>query len=98
MDDSVFLSRLVLWNNDPGLIEEIFPHARAGSVTAQYAFGLIYAEGRGVEQDNKQAYLWLSRAYENGDTDAELLLSIVKQSMTFADIEAADRLLDADRR
>jgi TPR repeat protein len=92
-DDSDFLSRLVLWRNDPGLVEEILPHARAGNSSAQYAMGLIYAEGRGVTQDTTQAYLWLTRAVNNGDEDAGLLRSVLMHDMSLDEIKAADQIL-----
>ncbi len=91
--DSDFLSRLVLWRNDPGLVDEILPHALTGNASAQYAMGLIYAEGRGVTQDNTQAYLWLTRALNNGDEDAGLLRSVLMHNMSLDEIKAADQIL-----
>jgi len=91
--DSDFLSRLVLWRNDAALVDEILPRARAGNISAQYAMGLIYAEGRGVKQNNTQAYLWLTRAYTNGDEDAGLLRSVLMNAMSLEEIKAADEIL-----
>ena len=38
--------------------------AERGDMDAQYAAGLVYAEGRGVPQDAVQSYYWLTRAVE----------------------------------
>jgi TPR repeat protein len=87
------LARLVLYRNDPDLAEEIRQAAEAGLVDAQYAMGLLYAEGRGVEHDPVAAYIWLSRAVEQGDRDAEALRHIVLQQMTQTQIAEAERQL-----
>lgn len=87
------LSRLVLYRNDPDLAEEIRQAAEAGQVDAQYAMGLLYAEGRGVEYDLVAAYIWLSRAVEQGDRDAEALRHIVLQQMSQMQMAEAERQL-----
>ena len=87
------LSRLVLYRNDPDLAEEIRQAAESGLVDAQYAMGLLYAEGRGVEYDPVAAYIWLSRAVEQGDRDAEALRHIVLQQMSPTQIAEAERQL-----
>ena len=76
-----FLSKLVLWNNDPEHAELVREKAEAGNVDAQYALGLMYAEGRGIEQDEIQAYIWLSRAVEQGDQDAVSLRYVLLSHM-----------------
>ena len=38
---------------------------------AQYAFGLCYAEGRGVEKDEREAVKWYTKAAKQGDPDAQ---------------------------
>ena len=83
-----FLSKLVLWNNDPEHAEEVREKAEAGVVDAQYALGLMYAEGRGVKQDEVQAYVWLSRAVEQGDQDAANLRYALLSQMEPSQIEA----------
>lgn len=87
------LSRLVLYRNDPDLAEEIRQAAENGQVDAQYAMGLLYAEGRGVEYDLVAAYIWLSRAVEQGDRDAEALRHIVLQQMSQMQMAEAERQL-----
>lgn len=88
-----FLADLVLLRNTPELVTKIMPLAEAGNPHAQYALGLIYAEGRGTKQDNIQAYIWLTRAINNGDQDAILLRDVLLNEMTEVDIALAERQL-----
>ncbi|MEJ2142944.1 MAG: sel1 repeat family protein [Gammaproteobacteria bacterium] len=88
-----FLAELVLWQNNPEQAEIISQLAHQGNRDAQYALGLIYAEGRGIEEDQVQAYYWLSKAMAQGDQDAETLRQIVQQSMSFDEIRQADHKL-----
>lgn len=85
-----FLADLVLWRNDSEHVAEIQALAEAGYVDAQYALGLIYTEGRGIVPDQVQAYVWLSRAIQQGDSDAELLRQVVQQQMSFEQIRIAE--------
>ena len=89
-----FLSKLVLWNNDPEHAEEVREIAEAGNVDAQYALGLMYAEGRGIQQDEIQAYVWLSRAVEQGDQDAATLRYVLLSQMDPRQISAAVRQVE----
>ena len=86
-----FLQDLVLWRNDPDHAMEVLYHAKLGNVHAQYAMGLLYAEGRGVPQDEVQAYVWLSRAIDQGDRDARDLRNIVVENMTPEQLALAQR-------
>lgn len=88
-----FLASLALLQHDPELLHEVLPQATAGNVHAQYAAGLIYAEGRGVEADPVESYVWLTRAYQQGDEDAGLLRSMLMSNMTFDDIALAEQRL-----
>ena len=88
-----FLVSLVLLRNDPALVTEITPHAEAGNPHAQYALGLIYAEGRGVATDPVQAYIWLSRAMAQGDVDAQLLRDMLLNSMHENELAKAEQYL-----
>jgi TPR repeat protein len=90
---TALLSKLQLWSSDPETAEEVRAFAEEGNRHAQYAMGLIYAEGRGVKQNNQQAYVWLSRAGQQGDEDARLLCDFVKLSMTSNEIQNAEKLL-----
>lgn len=58
------LNDLVLLRNDPDVAEEFLRDAKCGEVDAQYGMGLIYAEGRGVPQDEAKSFFWLTMAVE----------------------------------
>jgi TPR repeat protein len=92
MSSRDFLKDLILLRNDPAKVPAIRERAVEGDVDAQYAMGLIYAEGRGVEIDLAQSHYWLSLAVEQGDKDANLLRNIVGSQMTDAEYAAAKRL------
>ena len=87
------LSGLNLMRNDPELAARLLAEADAGDMDAQYAAGLIYAEGRGVEPDAVQSYYWLTRALQQGDADAERLRYHVAAQMTDAEFSQARRLV-----
>ena len=89
-----FLSKLVLWNNDPEHAELVREKAEAGNVDAQYALGLMYAEGRGIEPDDIQAYVWLTHAVAQGDQDAATLRYVLLSKMTPNDIATAVRRVE----
>ena len=84
---------LGLLRNDSEAAARLIADAERGDMDAQYAAGLIYAEGRGVEPDPVQAYFWLSRAIEQGDRDAELLRRQVAKDMDDTAFEQARRLV-----
>ncbi len=92
MSDNNYLKDLVLLRNDPSKVPAILEAALRGEVDAQYALGLVYAEGRGVPIDMAQAHYWLSQAVDQGDRDAELLRNIIGSQMTDDEYEAAKRL------
>lgn len=89
-----FLSKLVLWKNDPEHAAQVQEKAEAGNVDAQYALGLMYAEGRGIKQDEIQAYVWLSRAVAQGDQDAATLRYVLLSQMEPGQIAAAVRQVE----
>lgn len=92
MSDTSYLKDLILLRNDPSKVPLIHARARAGEVDAQYAMGLICAEGRGLEVDLAQAHYWLSLAVEQGDRDAAQLRNVVGSRMTDAEFEVSRRL------
>ena len=92
MQDSEFLSDLVLLRNDENLLKNILPIAKQGNANAQYAIGLIYAEGRGVKPDKVLACYWLTRAIRQGDKDARLLRDIVMNEMTENELYEVDKM------
>jgi TPR repeat protein len=91
-----FLPELILWRNDPEHAAQVREKAEVGNVHAQYALGLMYAEGRGLQQDEIQAYVWLSRAAEQGDQDAVTLRYVLLSQMDAGQIAAAVRQIEQD--
>ena len=91
---TVDISNLVLLRNDPEEAARLLEAAEQGDMDAQYAMGLIYAEGRGVEQDDALSFLWLTLASDNGDTDAITLRNIVAARMSDAEHRQALLLID----
>ncbi|MCG6940012.1 MAG: sel1 repeat family protein [Thiohalocapsa sp.] len=92
MPDNSYLKDFILLRNDPSKVGPVRDAAERGEVDAQYALGLIYAEGRGVTIDLAQAHYWLSLAVEQGDRDAEQLRNVVGSQMTDEEYAAAKRL------
>lgn len=86
---------MALMRNDPESAAAVLQHALAGEVDAQFAAGLIYAEGRGVPIDLVQSFYWLTQAVNQGDTDAQNLRSVVGSQMTDAEFERAQHLIKA---
>lgn len=93
----VNLAALTLLRNDPAVAEEFLQAAIQGDVDAQSGMGLIYAEGRGVEQDEARSFYWLTRAIKQGDNGADLLRKAVAASMTAAQFDQVELLLQADQ-
>lgn len=87
------LRSLVLLRNDPEAAARFLAQAEQGDVDAQYAMGLIYAEGRGIAQCEARAFYWLTRAVEQGDRDADLLRQVLSATMTDAQFGMADHMM-----
>jgi len=47
------------------------PLAQKGDANAQYNLGLLYRNGQGVKQDDRQALVWFSQAAQQGLLDAQ---------------------------
>ncbi|MCB1792092.1 MAG: sel1 repeat family protein [Gammaproteobacteria bacterium] len=92
------LSGLNLLRNDPEKAAELIAAAERGDMDAQYAAGLLFAEGRGVPIDLVQSYFWLTQAITQGDADAERLRAHVAAEMDDATFAAARRLIELARR
>jgi len=87
------LTGLGLLRNDPEVAARIIAAAEKGDMDAQYAAGLVYAEGRGVVLDLVQSYFWLTRALEQGDADAEKLRRYVATQMSEDEFSEARKLV-----
>jgi len=87
-----FLNELVLFRHDPELVVQVEEHALTGNPHAQYAMGLIFAEGRGVDVDLSASYAWLTLAVMQGDRDAETLRNIIGIDLTDEQFDAGKLL------
>ena len=47
------------------------PLADKGDAVAQYRLGTLYMEGKGVEQNDSTAFMWMQRAANQGNADAQ---------------------------
>ena len=47
------------------------PLAEKGDATAQYLLGTLFAEGKGVQQNDATAFQWFLRAANQGNADAQ---------------------------
>ena len=87
MNRNDLLRQLILPRHDPEFAKAVREDAMRGNLDAQYGIGLIYAEGRGVEENAVEAYAWLSVAMLQGDPDAEELRNAVVNDMSPAQIK-----------
>ena len=85
-----YLAELALYRNDPELARSLEENALQGDRNAQYALGLIYAEGRGVHYNPVESYAWLTAAALQGDNDALQLRFIVAEIMSATEVEEAE--------
>jgi len=91
------LNRVVLLRDNLETVADVLEHALAGDVDAQFAAGMIYAEGRGVDVDLVQAFYWLTQAIEQGDEDAGNLRLMVGADMSDEEYDRAVHLIEVAR-
>ena len=85
-----YLSHLMIGASDPEQVTIVTAAAEQGEMNAQFALGLIYAEGRGIEPSPARAYYWFSRAGEQGDNYALTLRNVVQQELSLEQIAAIE--------
>lgn len=85
-----YLADLSIISTNPEVAQAIAECALQGDKNAQYALGVLYAEGRGVVQNTVEAYAWLTAATMQGDDDALQLRSMIESIMTPHSIELAE--------
>ena len=93
----VNLAALTLLRNDPVVAEGFLQAAARGDVAAHYGMGLIYAEGRGVEQDDAKSFYWLTRDIEQCENGADVLRKVVATGMTAEQYARVELLLQGAR-
>jgi TPR repeat protein len=91
MTDDVSIKRA---RENPDEAETLLRQAEQGDVDAQYAVGLVYAEGRGVERNLALAWFWLSIAARQGNQDADNLLAMVDAQMSDEERTMAREIFD----
>ena len=74
------------------------PLAQAGYTRAQLHLGALFLEGRGTDRNDALAYAWLTIARENGSQNARPLLAQLRERMSDADMNTAERLLTRARQ
>ena len=73
-------------------LREWLPLAEQGNEKAQALLGGMYYMGRGVQQDDVNAAMWLDLAARQGDQSAARLRNHAISEMTPADVAEAQRL------
>ena len=73
-------------------LREWEPLAEQGDADAQFNLGVMYANGRGVIQDNIYAHMWWNIAASSGDKDASKNRDIVANNMNPSQLEKAKEL------
>jgi len=66
--------------------------AEQGYAKAQNNLGVMYANGRGVLQDNVYAHMWWNIAATSGDKNASKNRDIVAKEMSSSDMSEAQKL------
>ena len=59
------------------LINKLIPLAENGDAKSQYHLGVLYHDGKGVEQNYVQAAFWYRKAAEQGHNKAQLYLGLL---------------------
>lgn len=73
--------------------QELSPEANRGNSKAQFALGLLYQGGKGVDRDYIQAYMWYGLAEAKGHKIAPRNKGEVAKKMTPEEIEKAQALI-----
>ena len=73
-------------------LKHMRPLAKQGNRKAQKAVGWMYANGRGVAQDDVMAFVWFTVAVENGDRTAWRNLASVENRLNEAQLKEAHKL------
>ncbi len=69
--------------------------AQRGLPDSQFNLAVLYENGLGVKRDPSRAFMWLSIAARNGDTDAVRRRDILRGKLAVEEIAAADKMIAA---
>ena len=89
---ALMLGMLVLPAFAQGDLDQLRTMADQGNAEAQSNLGFKYADGRGVPQDNIQAYMWYNLAASNGADGAAKQRDQLAAKMSPGDLSEAQRL------
>ncbi len=65
-------------------LELLRKDAESGSVIAQYLLGTALFNGDGVKSNHNEAVIWLTKARDQGSTDAQRLLNTHSKNQPMA--------------
>lgn len=68
------------------VFEDTLQEAKNGNPQAQSKLANMYAEGRGTEQNNVKAFIWMSAAKANGDKASEHNLHALRKRMSLKEV------------
>ncbi len=68
------------------IFEDTLQEAKNGNPQAQSKLANMYAEGRGTEQNNVKAFIWMSAAKANGDKASEHNLHALRKRMSLKEV------------
>ena len=63
-----------------GCADDLRARADQGDAEAQFALGAVYATGRGVPQDAREAVRWFRLAAEQGHAAAQASLELLEEA------------------
>ena len=66
-----------VWADDVSDFRENLQAAAQGNAAAQYNLGVVYAEGRGVRQNDAEAARWFRKAADQGVAQAQFNLGVM---------------------
>ena len=85
-------SRAYMTGDYTTALKHMRPLAKQGNRKAQKTLGWMYANGRGVAQDDVMAFVWFTVAVENGDRTAWRNLASVENRLNEAQLKEARKL------
>ena len=80
-----------MWKRSGETVKWYQKSASQGDADAQALLGVMYAEGKGVSQNNQEAYIWFSLAAVNGDEKYKKARDIVAKKLTSESLAAAQQ-------
>ena len=95
---TLFLAALViLLSHQPGFaedqdIEQLHKAAEQGDSEAQFSLGAMYSLGRGIPEDDVEAYAWMILATAQGNKEAVKGKNVLRPKLTAEQVAEAQKL------